>query len=425
MRYKSPPHIPDPMDDFKERVARQFELRQCEIEGASSASERYSRDVENVLKRRAENNEAASTHEEVANRVDDYLFPRNPAFSLGWMQSPVTQSQKELWDSIFTVDTKEEQKQLVMQHNTHLNEPVRQGEIILLPTREPEKEQEKSLIEEWKEEAVIASKELVNLLDEELTVLIDNLELLSYELARMTKENLFPENLYAQTALGVGSIAVGVEAKFRNIKKILEDINELYIRHSVVAQSTGSMKSDSFVAERAVLFKKLDKAWAGVSSSKVNMPIHKQVKRSLKLSTKSVIHNADHAMNQYASKEIGRRIGNSALWISGAQKVGYIGLAIGAKEGLDKIHDACVVSESGECAKTTAIEVSGFLGSAWLGAKAGGAAIVLAIGLSASAPVVIGVAVVGAAVGGASGGAVAKMVAEKIYDFTEEIIEGE
>jgi len=62
---------------------------------------------------------------------------QTPSFSLGWMQVDSTQPQADLWASLFTSETTAEQQNRVKKYNAHLNEPVRPGEIVLLPTAEP------------------------------------------------------------------------------------------------------------------------------------------------------------------------------------------------------------------------------------------------------------------------------------------------
>ncbi|MGD8119289.1 peptidoglycan-binding domain-containing protein, partial [Vibrio sp. TRT 29B02] len=103
-------------------------------------------------------------------------------FHLGWMQSTTTQSQDELWANLFTSETSEEQKQTIKRCNLHLNEPVREGEIVLLPTTEPKTKDERELLNLWIEQAKIASKELGKLLDEEVATLNRHFELFSHQL---------------------------------------------------------------------------------------------------------------------------------------------------------------------------------------------------------------------------------------------------
>ncbi|EOW9247094.1 hypothetical protein ACN255_003694, partial [Vibrio cholerae] len=53
-------------------------------------------------------------------------------FMLGWMQNTVTQPQEQLWADLFTAETSEDQMQFIKQCNAHLNNPVREGEIVIV-----------------------------------------------------------------------------------------------------------------------------------------------------------------------------------------------------------------------------------------------------------------------------------------------------
>ncbi len=83
-------------------------------------------------------------------------------FDLAWMQSPKTQPQSALWKALFIDDTPKEKQQLIKQANTHLNEPVREGEIVVIPTAEPRNTKEKEDLRALQEEAAIGSLELGN-----------------------------------------------------------------------------------------------------------------------------------------------------------------------------------------------------------------------------------------------------------------------
>ncbi|MEF1283946.1 hypothetical protein QTN94_08220, partial [Vibrio sp. M250220] len=155
-----------------------------------------------------------------------------------------------------------------------------------------------------------------------------------------------------------------------------------------------------------------------------------QIKRNLKLSTKSVVHNADEILKTGFVKELGKRIGNIALGISAARGVGYVGLLVGAVSGVDNIFEACKVDGTGECGKTTTREVVGFIGG-WYGGLKGGTVgvslFVLAVGVTASTPILalaaIGGAVVGGAVGGVVGATTGKAIGDIMYEKTIELYE--
>ena len=358
-------------------------------------------------------------------------------FELGWLQSPCTQPQEALWASLFTAETKEDQKEFIKSCNSHLNEPVREGEIVLLPTTEPKTPEDKKLFDEWLEQAKIASKELGKLLDEEVDTLNRHFELFSHQLDERIRADGLPTDYYAQVSTGVGATAALVEQNLKNIQGVLLEINDLYASQVAMASRTGGVNYGIFTAERAELFKKLDDSFARLSKRSVQLPIYTQIKRNLKLSTKSVIHNADEIVKTGFVKELGKRIANICIGISAARGLGYIGLMVGAASGVDNIYEACKVDGKGDCGQTTTREIGGFIGGVVGGIQGGNAGVGLAvaavsgialvIGVTASAPVLavaaIGGAVAGGLVGGIAGGATGKAGGDVVYDIYEWVVE--
>ncbi|MDD9177322.1 hypothetical protein ERW51_02580 [Aliivibrio finisterrensis] len=355
-------------------------------------------------------------------------------FDLGWMQADKTQTQEELFSSLYTEETLDKHKALIKKYNTHLNEPVRQGEIVILPTVEPKTEEENSWFNELIEEAKIASLELGKLLDEEVATLHRHFDLFSHQLWERIKSDGLPTDYYAQVATGIGATSALVEQNLKNINGVLFEINDLYASQVAMASRIGGVNYGSFVAERAELFKKLDGSFAVLSKRSVQLPIYNQIKRNLKLSTKSVIHNADEILKTGYVKELGKRIGNIAIGISASRGLGYVGLLIGANSAMDNIYQACKVDSSGDCGKTTTREVTGFIGGWYGGIKGGTVGVGLAVGtvlfvvgVTASAPVLALAAIGGAIVGGGAGGIVGsttgKAVGDGMYDFYEWMVE--
>ncbi|EKF9281257.1 hypothetical protein O1B57_003543 [Vibrio cholerae] len=350
-------------------------------------------------------------------------------FMLGWMQNTVTQPQAQLWANLFTVETSEEQKQFIKQCNAHLNNPVREGEIVIVPTTKPTSEQEKKALADLQEDAQAASTELAKLTDEQVATVNRHLELLDYyanQAFAKIKQDGLPSDYYAYASLGVGMATAGVEQRLKNISDVLLEINDLYASQVAMASRTGGINYGPFVAERAELFKKLDGSFAGLSKRSVKLPIYTQVKRNLKLSTKSVIHNADEILKTGFVKNLGKRIANVSIGITAAKGVGYVGLVLGAASGVNNIYEACKVDSTGNCGKTTSVEIGGFIGGLVVGGKlatwaVGGA--LLLVG-TASAPVVavasIGAFVAGGAIGGIMGSTAGKFTGEIFYEWITE-----
>ncbi|EKF9989436.1 hypothetical protein ACUULL_003652 [Vibrio cholerae] len=353
-------------------------------------------------------------------------------FMLGWMQNTVTQPQAQLWTDLFTAETSEEQKQFIKQCNVHLNNPVREGEIVIVPTTKPTSEQEKKALADLQEDAQAASTELAKLTDELVATVNRHLELLDYyanQAFAKIKQDGLPSDYYAYASLGVGMATAGVEQRLKNISDVLLEINDLYTSQVAMASRTGGINYGPFVAERAELFKKLDGSFAGLSKRSVKLPIYTQVKRNLKLSTKSVIHNADEILKTGFVKNLGKRIANVSIGITAAKGVGYVGLVLGAASGANNIYEACKVDSTGNCGQVSTREVAGFIGGTYLGSKLGALAVgttLLVLG-TASAPVVaiasVGAFVAGGAIGGIVGTTVGKEAGDIAYSVYEWIVE--
>lgn len=416
MRYESAPVAPGVRQkSTRESAVRQRLERRAELTYSESDEKRWTENRKRVISER-----------EKAAQV----------FELGWLQSPVTQSQEALWASLFTAETKEEQKLYIKQCNVHLNEPVRQGEIVLLPTGEPKTSDDQRLFDEWLEQAKTASAELAKLADEEVATLNRHFDLFSHQLDERIRNDGLPTDYYAQVATGVGATSALVEQNLKNIQNVLLEINTLHVKHLETKRKVGYVNFDRFFEQRAALFKKLDGSFAMLSKRSVQLPIHTQVKRNLNLSSRSMIHNADEILKKGFVKDLGKRIANIAIGISASRGLGYIGLTVGAVSGVDNIYEACKVDGSGNCGKTTTREFAGFIGGVVGGAKGGsvgaGAAvatisgIALIIGVTASVPVLaiaaIGGAVAGGVVGGVAGSTAGKWGADVIYEKVEDVL---
>ncbi|WP_052131815.1 hypothetical protein ABF162_25255 (plasmid) [Vibrio coralliilyticus] len=358
-------------------------------------------------------------------------------FMLGWYQVKESGAIDLMWDGLLTPETPKKTVRLLKKHNKHLNSYVNQGEIVVLPTVEPKTEDQIKQLEALKEEAKAASVELGKLLSNEVAALNRHFDLLAYKLEERVKADGLPSDYYAQVSAGVGATSALVEQNLKNIQGVLFEINDLYTTQVAMASRTGGINYGSFVSERAALFKKLDGSFAMLSKSNVQIPAYVQVKRNLKLSTKSVVHNADEILKSGVVPNLGKRIANISMGMSAARGIGYIGVMVGATSGLNNIYDACQVDSSGNCGKTVTRETSGFLGSLGggtiggsvlaTGAVAAVSGIALLLGVTASAPVLaiaaIGGYVTGGFAGGVAGATAGKAVGDVLYDKTMDLKE--
>ncbi|OOE92687.1 hypothetical protein BZG75_08925 [Salinivibrio sp. AR640] len=351
-------------------------------------------------------------------------------FDLAWMQSPKTQSQSALWKALFTDDTSKEKQQLIKKANTHLNEPVREGEIVVIPTAEPRNTKEKEALIALQEEAAIGSLELGKLSDDSLSLVNRHLELLDYfaDDALCTIDESESGKYYDYASIGVGIAAGFVQKHLENIQGILSELNELYVDDL----AKNGKPSATFFAQRASLFKKLDDSFARLSKRSVKLPLYTQVRRNLKLSTKSVIHHADEIISKGYVSNLGKRIANISIGVDASRAGGYVGLMLGGASVADSIYEACNVDSYGECGRTTTRKTVGFISSIPAGtvggqlAAAGTVLLLGAVGI-ASAPVIAVAApaafVVGGFTGGHYGGQAGEFAGDKLYQVYEYIME--
>lgn len=345
---------------------------------------------------------------------------------LGWMSNPKTQPKSSLWLDLFTSETSEEQRRLIKQCNVHLNDPVREGEIVIIPSAQPETSQTKQLLADLQEDAKAASIELAKLTDDLVALANRHFELLDHyanEAWNHFKSDGLPSDQYAYASLGVGVAASTVEQHLKNINGVLLDINNLYAEQVAMASRTGGINYGTFVAQRAKLFEKLDGSFARLSKRSIQLPVYQQIRRNLKLSTKSVVHNAESILEKGFIPNLGKRMANVANGVSVAKGVGYVGLTLGVASGVKSTYEACTVNSDGNCTKTGIREVAGFLGGWIMGGSAAELAVggtVFILGGIASAPVLAVAGVTAFVVGGALGGSLGSSTSKVAVDFIYE-----
>ena len=151
------------------------------------------------------------------------------SFSLGWFQCEAETPQSTLFDDLLKDASNPELKAFLLKYNQHLNEPVRMGEIIILPTTEPLTEQDKQAINDLQAEAEAASKGLVKLTPEENVTVIKNFEVFDHAV----------QSSLGNVSTGLGVASAMVAKNLKQITYLLSRINDLYVSEVSLA---GSMK---------------------------------------------------------------------------------------------------------------------------------------------------------------------------------------
>ncbi|MGD8232743.1 hypothetical protein [Vibrio sp. TRT 1302] len=356
-------------------------------------------------------------------------------FDLGFMQAHTSMPKVQFFEEyVFSSNTKAKDINNIYSLNAHLNDPIRKGEIIIIAEGEATNDSEQKQLQCLTEQCVAASKALAELSEVENNLLHQHLflfdELISEYLLEAKLQG-WPTDKFAQASVGVGSLATGSKTHLEGIHATLQQIEKLYVEKVAKPASKGQqINYPKFHSERSVLFSKLDNHVSKLTMKSLNIPIQTKLKNTLKLSTKSVIHNADEIVKGKSIPDFGKRIANISGALKGTEKIGYVGIALGAMSAGSNIYDACKTNGTSECGKKTIAEVTGLFAGILAGGVAGkvgvtvgGVALVM-IGVTSAPVIAIGVAT-SAAIGGALGGAYAsgfgKMLAEKLYETAGEL----
>ena len=143
--------------------------------------------------------------------------------------------------------------------------------------------------------------------------------------------------------------------------------------------------------------------------SKINIGDHPQIKHTLGLSSKSIIHNWDTVTAKGEVPELGRRIGQAAKMAKGAKAVGWLAVGVDGIIAVDNIKQACTGNDTSQCEVVSYKEAGGLTGSALFGGYGGSAGsaiatgIALFLGVSTGGVAIVAIGFIGAGVGAYGG----------------------
>jgi len=292
------------------------------------------------------------------------------------------------------------------------------GEIVIISNM-PRTDADRQRLEILREQARLASEGIQQLTPAEAMTVKRHLQVLDYV-------SLETVASHQSTALGVLSVAAG--RQLGDVKSTLQKINVAYVDE---LSRTGNPNrfSPEFYAKRQQLFGQLDHSLGRLTLSTISIRNYDSIKTTLGLSTKSILHNASAITERGEVPQLGQRINTVSNWAKGAGRLGYLGIAIDGGVRMNKIQEACTVGSNQACARTSYMQVTGFVGSAGGGAVGGIAGakvatafvggIALAFGVTFGAPALAIIAVAGAAAGayygGSGGGGFGEYVGDIIY----------
>jgi hypothetical protein len=222
------------------------------------------------------------------------------------------------------------------------------------------------------------------------------------------------------SSIGAGVVSDGWSKHMAAIGKTLEEIEALH-KEFLRTESLAARKK--FIAERAIVFGKLDQQLARAASYGSGLRYQSSIKRMLGISTKSFLHTGEIA--GYAEKVDG--VAKAAKLIKSGT---YIGTALAvASSGLE-IRNACMTGRENECTKAKYVSggslVGGLMGSA-MGGSIGGAIALggcfVALGIVTGGPGALVCVVVGGAIGGYVGGEQGGAGGEKFGEYLYRAVE--
>lgn len=222
---------------------------------------------------------------------------------------------------------------------------------------------------------------------------------------------------------GIGLAADPVGKYFKNIEKILKEIQETYKN---TYMTRGALIGEQFYVRRAKLFKELEKVLkVGFLNKAMKFGEYTKIKNALGLSSSSITHK----WNQTGISDIEgytTHIERAVKYVTAMRYIGYVGIGFSALHSINEINEACSVGREDECTQKKYTEIGSFAGSTGGGILAGGMAVPLciAIGVGTAGTGGLVCAVIAGGTLGYVGGEAGGWGGEKVGNTLYNVIEG-
>ena len=230
------------------------------------------------------------------------------------------------------------------------------------------------------------------------------------------------EAITSTGSAGLGAGAVMVSKQIGSIESTLKNIERL---HQDSYRRHGHLNHPEFFEKRRALFKELDFALGKVARKGMSLDDDAKLKRSLGLSSKSIVHNWKTAgvggIPGYATHY--ERVARGAKY---ARNVGYLGITLDASMSALKISEACTVGDNKQCQVVAYREGGKFTGSLAGGSLVGLASAATCTAFAVTTAGIGGVACavivggLGAAAGGVGGGILGEGAGEILREGIHE-----
>ncbi len=166
----------------------------------------------------------------------------------------------------------------------------------------------------------------------------------------------------ADTSLWAGVSAAVMEQYFKDLQNNMEDLQNL---HQDSYRRDGRLGSKRFIEERRRLISDLDtkllnSRWL---RSKTSLGDHPKLKKALKVSTKSLVHQWNKAGGPGAIPGYAKHIQSMSNATKYMKAGGFIAIAIGGAASGPIIYEACTSGSDEECQKAWIVEGGKFTGA--------------------------------------------------------------
>ncbi|PVZ43620.1 PAAR domain-containing protein [Pseudomonas sp. CC120222-01a] len=227
------------------------------------------------------------------------------------------------------------------------------------------------------------------------------------------------------------SMGVGKDMLDRGLKQVSGTLTKIEQLHQREFLRHGHLSSPGFFAERRQLLQQLDgQLKAAFLNKKLNLGSYEKLKKSLNISTKSLVHHWSKAGGPGQIPGYATHLDKVAKIGKYLKHGGNAAIGLGGVSSYLKVDEVCRAGEAEACRKIRFTETgsfSGGLGGGMVGALGAGTAApalcaVFAAGTAGLGLPVCGIVVVGAgsAAGSLSFGAFGEFLGEVLYEVTDD-----
>jgi len=227
------------------------------------------------------------------------------------------------------------------------------------------------------------------------------------------------------------SMGVGKDMLDQGLKQVSMTLQQIEQLHQREFLRHGHLNSREFFASRRQLLQQLDgQLKAAFLNKQLNLGSYERLKKSLNISTKSLVHHWSKAGGAGQIPGYTTHLEKVAKVGKYLKYGGYAAVGLGGVSSYMKVQDVCRAGETLACKKIRLTEtgsfsaglVGGALGASAASSAAGTVCAVFAIGSGGLGVPVCGMVLVGAAglAGGLGGGAFGEATGELIYEVTND-----